>query len=283
MATGRSSARPRRSWRRCAPEWWGSPVFLGEFPAHAGLVSLFLGRRARPGAGRSRFPGARPRRRDPTTGGGPAPGAGACPLGVAVAQVRLPRRSGDARAAGVAGAPRAARASGRADHQGARGVSTLRPLSRELRGGGRPPWAPEFTRSSSGYVPSAFPSPPWWRRDSGAIDAVTVRPVGPPFERRLALGPRLARALTRHQGRGAAVVDEGPGLSGSSFAAVLDLLESSGWPESAHSPVSLSRQPRPARVAANRPVGGEWRATSSPSTSCSPGVVPRAFVPGPSP
>ena len=60
---------------------------------------------------------------------------------------------------------------------------------------------------------------------------VTVRPVGPPFERRLALGDDLARALAGARGRPVAVVDEGPGLSGSSFGAVLDALQAAGVPE----------------------------------------------------
>jgi hypothetical protein len=55
----------------------------------------------------------------------------------------------------------------------------------------------------------------------GAPAPLTVRPVGPPFARTVAL-PRLDPALTY------AVVDEGPGLSGSSFGAVADALEAQG-------------------------------------------------------
>lgn len=62
----------------------------------------------------------------------------------------------------------------------------------------------------------------------GAAEPRTVRPVGHPFQRRLALGPRLAAALTRHPDSLHAVVDEGPGLSGSSFGAVADSLEAAG-------------------------------------------------------
>lgn len=61
---------------------------------------------------------------------------------------------------------------------------------------------------------------------------VTLRPVGPPFDRRI----RITEGL-RKEFRGAiaggfdvAVVDEGPGLSGSSFGAAADLLESLGLP-----------------------------------------------------
>jgi hypothetical protein len=60
---------------------------------------------------------------------------------------------------------------------------------------------------------------------------LTVRPVGPPFERRLALGGEVARALAAARGRPVAVVDEGPGLSGSSFGGVLDALDAAGVPE----------------------------------------------------
>lgn len=60
--------------------------------------------------------------------------------------------------------------------------------------------------------------------------AATVRPGGHPFARTLALSGRLARMLTDGAGAEAlwAVVDEGPGLSGSSFGAVADWLEDWG-------------------------------------------------------
>lgn len=53
----------------------------------------------------------------------------------------------------------------------------------------------------------------------------TPRPVGEPFARRLALSAGLRARLLAHGGP-YAVVDEGPGLSGSSFGAVGDFLES---------------------------------------------------------
>ncbi|HXU61318.1 MAG TPA: hypothetical protein VN962_06420 [Polyangia bacterium] len=71
----------------------------------------------------------------------------------------------------------------------------------------------------AGVLPASAPLP------------ITVRPVGPPFERRLALADDLAQALAGARGRPVAVVDEGPGLSGSSFGAVLDALESAGIPD----------------------------------------------------
>lgn len=65
---------------------------------------------------------------------------------------------------------------------------------------------------------------------SGAAEVVTLRPHGPPFERRVAVSGRLARRLAAHPGQ-FAVVDEGPGLSGSSFGAVGDLLAGLGIAE----------------------------------------------------
>jgi hypothetical protein len=55
----------------------------------------------------------------------------------------------------------------------------------------------------------------------GARAAWTVRPVGHPFARTLRIGARLRAALL-HDAKNTryAIVDEGPGLSGSSFAAV---------------------------------------------------------------
>ncbi len=58
---------------------------------------------------------------------------------------------------------------------------------------------------------------------------VSVRPAGHPFARRLELSPRLARELLDPSDASCyAVVDEGPGLSGSSFGCVADWLEDHG-------------------------------------------------------
>jgi hypothetical protein len=57
---------------------------------------------------------------------------------------------------------------------------------------------------------------------------VSVRPVGAPFRREIKIGPALAAALTADLERPFAIVDEGPGLSGSSFGAVADWLEERG-------------------------------------------------------
>lgn len=56
----------------------------------------------------------------------------------------------------------------------------------------------------------------------------TARPVGPPFARRLVLSPALSRQLGK--ARNVAAVDEGPGLSGSSFAAVASARRAAGGP-----------------------------------------------------
>ncbi|WP_262299105.1 hypothetical protein [Microvirga sesbaniae] len=68
---------------------------------------------------------------------------------------------------------------------------------------------------------------------AAAIDApppVTLRPVGHPFRREVAVDPALAAKLTAERDRAFAIVDEGPGLSGSSFGAVADWLEAAGVP-----------------------------------------------------
>ena len=60
---------------------------------------------------------------------------------------------------------------------------------------------------------------------------VTVRPVGHPFHRVLALGSSLTESLIAGIPRSFAIADEGPGLSGSSFGAVMDVLNGLGISE----------------------------------------------------
>jgi hypothetical protein len=60
-----------------------------------------------------------------------------------------------------------------------------------------------------------------------ASEVVTLRPVGPVFRREIRASRTLRALLAAHQGP-FAIVDEGPGFSGSSFAAVADLLASLG-------------------------------------------------------
>ncbi|OHV81885.1 hypothetical protein [Ensifer sp. LCM 4579] len=59
----------------------------------------------------------------------------------------------------------------------------------------------------------------------GAAAPETVRPVGPPYRKRIAIAPELSRQLLRDPHADFAIVDEGPGLSGSSFGSVADWLE----------------------------------------------------------
>jgi hypothetical protein len=58
-------------------------------------------------------------------------------------------------------------------------------------------------------------------------DALTLRPAGHPFRRELRPSPALAARIAGHPGP-FAIADEGPGLSGSSFGAACDLLETLG-------------------------------------------------------
>lgn len=62
----------------------------------------------------------------------------------------------------------------------------------------------------------------------GAGPPITVRPKGHPFQRQLEIAPELTAELAAQPDVPCAVVDEGPGLSGSSFAAVSDWLEGCG-------------------------------------------------------
>ncbi|HEX2135693.1 MAG TPA: hypothetical protein VHG30_07260 [Microvirga sp.] len=62
----------------------------------------------------------------------------------------------------------------------------------------------------------------------GAPLPVTVRPFGHPFRREIRCVAALQEALAADPDRDFAIVDEGPGLSGSSFGAVADWLESRG-------------------------------------------------------
>jgi hypothetical protein len=63
---------------------------------------------------------------------------------------------------------------------------------------------------------------------TGSPNPHTVRPLGHPFRRSVRPGPKLERALLQKPQSTYAIVDEGPGLSGRSFGAVADWLESKG-------------------------------------------------------
>jgi hypothetical protein len=69
----------------------------------------------------------------------------------------------------------------------------------------------------------------------GAPTPVTLRPVSDPPHRKVALAEELATGLLADPAARFAVVDEGPGLSGTSFGAVADFLEDHGVaPERIH-------------------------------------------------
>ncbi|MBJ6123988.1 hypothetical protein [Microvirga splendida] len=62
----------------------------------------------------------------------------------------------------------------------------------------------------------------------GAPAPLTLRPAGHPFGREVKVDPSLTKSLTAQREKAFAIVDEGPGLSGSSFGAVADWLEEAG-------------------------------------------------------
>jgi hypothetical protein len=64
----------------------------------------------------------------------------------------------------------------------------------------------------------------------GAPAPITLRPVGHPFGRQVRVDPDLTKSLAAATGKAFAIVDEGPGLSGSSFGAAADWLEEAGIP-----------------------------------------------------
>jgi hypothetical protein len=64
-----------------------------------------------------------------------------------------------------------------------------------------------------------------------AVRSWTVRPRGHPFQRELVLDERLEQELAEQRGAWFAVVDEGPGLSGSSMTSVAEKLAALGAPE----------------------------------------------------
>lgn len=63
------------------------------------------------------------------------------------------------------------------------------------------------------------------------VRAETVRPRGSPFARRLVVADPFVRSLERGADGEALIVDEGPGLSGSSLAGAAALLSALGYPD----------------------------------------------------
>jgi hypothetical protein len=62
----------------------------------------------------------------------------------------------------------------------------------------------------------------------GAGPAITVRPTGHPYQRHIEIAPALAEKILADADADFAIVDEGPGLSGSSFGGVADWLQAQG-------------------------------------------------------
>jgi hypothetical protein len=90
------------------------------------------------------------------------------------------------------------------------------------------------------------------------VERITVRPAGPPYQRRLEFTPQQLRWLRTHLARGSefVVVDEGPGFSGSSFTAVGRALRRAGVP-STHILFMGSRNPESAELRSR--FDPEWR------------------------
>ena len=83
------------------------------------------------------------------------------------------------------------------------------------------------------------------------VSVFSARPRGHPFARRLDLSAALLRRIASGAAGYAAVVDEGPGLSGSSFAAGVDAFLSAGFAQ--HRIVLFpSWRPRPAALKSGR-------------------------------
>ncbi len=106
----------------------------------------------------------------------------------------------------------------------------------------------------------------------GAPPALTVRPFGDPFARKVDLPPELVEPGAHY-----VIVDEGPGLSGSSFGAVADWLEDRG--------VQLERiaflpshggEPGPQASAAHRQ---RWRSAQRVAAEFDPAFLKERFGP----
>jgi hypothetical protein len=63
------------------------------------------------------------------------------------------------------------------------------------------------------------------------VEGATVRPRGHPWDRELRLGPRLRQWLAGAVEGHVAIVDEGPGLSGTSFASAAEAAAEAGLPD----------------------------------------------------
>jgi hypothetical protein len=81
---------------------------------------------------------------------------------------------------------------------------------------------------------------------------MTVRPRGAPYSRRLDLDDEQRAAVLRARDRGASVlvVDEGPGISGSTFLATAEAISATGFGADDRITLVCSHEPRPETLAA---------------------------------
>lgn len=91
----------------------------------------------------------------------------------------------------------------------------------------------------------------------GAEPAYSLRPTGHPFKRCLRVTPALSKRILADRDTDFAIVDEGPGLSGSSFGCVADWLQANGVaPDRLHFFPSHTGEPGPH---ASGPHRTRWR------------------------
>jgi len=95
----------------------------------------------------------------------------------------------------------------------------------------RPPAVAVFGIRTIGTTLSAVVCA-WFEQQGVSAERINVRPTGHPFDRRLSLDESQQQWIRTNEQRGAMflIVDEGPGLSGSSFLAVAEALAGGGVP-----------------------------------------------------
>ena len=111
-----------------------------------------------------------------------------------------------------------------------------------------------------------------------AAERITVRPAGHPFNRQTEFRPDDLRWIATQRARRAQflVVDEGPGLSGSSFLSVGDALLQAGVPRNSIT-FLCAAQPDPSRLRA-RDGARRWPEFRSYAVRPQPGPLPDAAV-----
>lgn len=116
------------------------------------------------------------------------------------------------------------------------------------------------------------------RRRGLAAERITVRPGGHPFDRQTEFSPAERRWIATQRVRRAEflVVDEGPGLSGSSFLSVGDALLQAGVPRNSIAFVCAA-QPDPIRLRA-RDGARRWSEFRSYAARSQPSLPPEAAV-----